>query len=37
MACKLTWSPTARLDLRNIFDYIAQDDPSAALGTPRIQ
>ena len=30
MACRLTWSPTARLDLREIFAYIAEDDPVAA-------
>ena len=30
MACRLTWSPTARFDLREIFAYIAEDDPSAA-------
>ena len=30
MACRLTWSPTARFDLREIFAYIAEDDPAAA-------
>jgi toxin ParE1/3/4 len=30
MAYRLTWSPTARLDLREIFAYIAEDDPAAA-------
>ena len=30
MAYRLTWSPTARFDLREIFAYIAEDDPSAA-------
>jgi plasmid stabilization system protein ParE len=30
MACRLTWSPTARFDLREIFAYIAEDDPVAA-------
>lgn len=30
MACQVTWSPAARLDLREIFDYIAEDDPVAA-------
>ena len=30
MACRLTWSPSARLDLREIFAYISEDDPMAA-------
>ena len=30
MAYRLTWSPTARFDLRDIFAYIAEDDPIAA-------
>jgi len=30
MAYRLTWSPSARLDLREIFDFIAEDDPSTA-------
>ena len=30
MAYRLTWSPTARFDLRDIFTYIEEDDPSAA-------
>ena len=30
MACRLTWSATARFDLREIFAYIAEDDPAAA-------
>ena len=29
MACELTWSPSARLDLREILAYIAEDDPAA--------
>ncbi len=29
MAYRLTWSPTARFDLRVIFAYIAEDDPVA--------
>jgi toxin ParE1/3/4 len=30
MAYDLSWSPSARTDLREIFAYIAQDDPDAA-------
>jgi plasmid stabilization system protein ParE len=30
MACRLIWSPTARFDLREIFAYIAEDDPASA-------
>jgi len=30
MAYRLTWSPSARFDLREIFAYIAEDDPVAA-------
>ena len=30
MAYKLTWSPTARLDLKDLCEFIAQDDPVAA-------
>lgn len=30
MAYRLTWSPTARFDLREIFAYIAEDDSVAA-------
>jgi toxin ParE1/3/4 len=30
VAYRLIWSPTARLDLRDIFDYIAQHHPLAA-------
>ncbi len=30
MAYRLTWSPTARFDLREIFAYIAEEDPAAA-------
>ena len=30
MAHRLTWSPSARFDLREIFAYIAEDDPIAA-------
>ncbi len=30
MAWQMTWSPAARLDLHEIFDYIAEDDPVAA-------
>lgn len=30
MAYRLTWSPSARFDLREIFAYIAEDDPIAA-------
>lgn len=30
MAHRLTWSPAALLDLREILDYIAEDDPTAA-------
>lgn len=30
MAYRLTWSPTARVDLRDIFAYIAENDPAAA-------
>jgi plasmid stabilization system protein ParE len=29
MAHELTWSPAARLDLKEIFAYIAEDDPIA--------
>lgn len=29
MAGRLTWSPTARRDLREILAYIADDDPVA--------
>lgn len=30
MAYHLTWSPSARFDLREIFAYISEDDPIAA-------
>ncbi len=30
MAWQVTWSPAARLDLHEIFAYIAEDDPVAA-------
>jgi len=30
MACELIWSPSARLDLRSIFEFIARDNPAAA-------
>jgi toxin ParE1/3/4 len=30
MAYKLTWSPTARLDSKDLCEFIAQDDPVAA-------
>ena len=30
MAFQLTWSPAARLDLRDITSFIAEDDPVAA-------
>ncbi len=30
MAFKLTWSPSARQDLRDIAEYIAEDNPVAA-------
>ena len=30
MAYRLTWSPTARFDLREIFAYIAEENPAAA-------
>lgn len=30
MAYQLIWSPTARLDLRDLLVYIAEDDPVAA-------
>ncbi len=30
MAYRLTWSPAARFDLREIFSYISEDDPAAA-------
>ena len=30
MACQLIWSPAARLDLRGIYDYIAQGNRPAA-------
>ncbi len=30
MAYELTWSPTARLDLRNLVAYIAEENPIAA-------
>lgn len=33
MVSHVIWAPLARLDLRNIFDYIAQDDPLAARRT----
>jgi plasmid stabilization system protein ParE len=29
MAHELTWSPAARLDLKEIVAYIAEDDPAA--------
>ena len=29
MARELTWSPAARLDLKEIFGYIADEDPIA--------
>jgi plasmid stabilization system protein ParE len=30
MAFKLTWSPSAQLDLKDIVGFIAEDSPSAA-------
>jgi len=30
MAFKLTWSPSARFDIKNIADFIADDRPSVA-------
>jgi plasmid stabilization system protein ParE len=30
MAFKLIWSPSARLDLKDIATFIAEDSPSAA-------
>jgi plasmid stabilization system protein ParE len=30
MAYRLTWSPTARLDLRELTEFISEDDPFAA-------
>ncbi|MBW1888576.1 MAG: type II toxin-antitoxin system RelE/ParE family toxin [Deltaproteobacteria bacterium] len=30
MAFKLIWSPSARLDIKDIAIYIAEDNPSAA-------
>ncbi len=30
MAYRLTWAPTARLDLKNLAAYIAEDNPVAA-------
>ena len=30
MAHRLIWSPTARLDLRDLHAFIAESDPSAA-------
>lgn len=30
MAYRLSWSPTARQDLRDLLAYIAEDDPRAA-------
>ncbi len=30
MAYRLSWSPTARLDLRELLAYIAENDPRAA-------
>jgi toxin ParE1/3/4 len=30
MACRVTWSPSARFDLREMFAYIAEDDPVSA-------
>jgi plasmid stabilization system protein ParE len=30
MAYRLSWSPAARLDLRELLAYIAEDDPGAA-------
>lgn len=30
MAYRLIWSPTARFDLREIAEYISEDDPFAA-------
>jgi toxin ParE1/3/4 len=30
MACKLIWSPTAKLDLKDIAAFIAEDSASAA-------
>ncbi len=29
MAYHLSWSPSARTDLKELFAYIAQDDPTA--------
>jgi toxin ParE1/3/4 len=31
VAYKLIWSPTAKLDLRDLCEYIRQDNPSAAI------
>ena len=30
MAWRITWSPTARMDLKGIFEYISEDNPTAA-------
>ena len=30
MAVKLIWSPTARFDLRDLYAYIAEENPGAA-------
>jgi plasmid stabilization system protein ParE len=30
MACQINWSPTAKLDLKNLAEYIEEDDPVAA-------
>ncbi len=30
MACRLTWAPSARLDLRELASYIAESRPAAA-------
>jgi plasmid stabilization system protein ParE len=35
MAYSLTWSPTARFDLRDLSAYIAEDNPVAAAGFVR--
>ena len=36
MAYGLIWAPAARLDLKNLAAYIAEDNPAAALGTLRL-
>ena len=32
MVCQVIWAPSARLDLKNVFDYIVRDNASAARG-----